>query len=371
MRKRGLVIIYDPHALMQFMQFYCMGDFEAEWDALCLPKENGETDMQPYCEKLGLFGTIYTGNTEYMNLALWDKLKLFVMLGFFSVTGRRKACCKRILNQYVGNVDEYDILASNTENGFISGMTASLGEEKEVVYFEDGAGDYIFYRHKWQSIYKFGSFEAFQCVIMSRLGYCAKGFTYLKPTMNCYKYASVKGEVLYRNYKEIRQFVLDNVAQGKYQKLLERIYPNLESFHIDEDMVVVFTEVIEDAADDYEEYVKQFVDIVCANSKNILLKRHPRERKTYAFPKDVKVTEVPANIAAEIIFPYLRGKRCYLMSANSLLLNMDMYNIEPIIIFSKYINEQIRNNVATYPDRSGMEAMCRRFLNDRYCFVDI
>ena len=39
-KRRGLVIIYDPHALMQFLQFYCMKDHsEIEWDVLCLPKE--------------------------------------------------------------------------------------------------------------------------------------------------------------------------------------------------------------------------------------------------------------------------------------------------------------------------------------------
>ena len=34
-KQRGLVVIYDPHALMQFLQFYCMDNHrDIEWDVL-------------------------------------------------------------------------------------------------------------------------------------------------------------------------------------------------------------------------------------------------------------------------------------------------------------------------------------------------
>ena len=56
MKKKGLVIIYDPHALMQFLQFYCMNDHsEIEWDVLCLPKDDGDQEMHGFCEKTGSF----------------------------------------------------------------------------------------------------------------------------------------------------------------------------------------------------------------------------------------------------------------------------------------------------------------------------
>ena len=51
--KKGLVVIYDPHALMQFLQFYCMGNHsEIEWDVLCLPKDDGKQEMDVFCEKI-------------------------------------------------------------------------------------------------------------------------------------------------------------------------------------------------------------------------------------------------------------------------------------------------------------------------------
>ena len=76
--KKGLVVIYDPHALYQFIQFYCMGTCEAEWDALCLPKENGKEEMHEYCEKSGLFSKVYVGNTEYITMSMAKKIRMVI-----------------------------------------------------------------------------------------------------------------------------------------------------------------------------------------------------------------------------------------------------------------------------------------------------
>ncbi len=99
--KRGLAIIYDPHALMQFIKFYCMHDYVAEWDALCLPKEDGKEEMHTYCERTGLFKTVYTGEVEYKSLSLFCKLNLFIRMMFYAVTGKKKRFCIKELVKYV------------------------------------------------------------------------------------------------------------------------------------------------------------------------------------------------------------------------------------------------------------------------------
>lgn len=372
MKRKGLVIIYDPHALMQFLQFYSMEDYKAEWDALCLPKEDGEEVMHSYCEKTGIFKNIYIGESEYKNLSLANKLKLFIPMVLYSVTGQRKRYCKKTLDRYVSNIDDYNILVANTETGFVSGMLASFGGEKTVVYFEDGIGDYFINRKRWQSYYRRGSFENFQCVLMARLGYFGKGFTYLKPTKDAIKYCSVKEEVLYRNYREIRQFSLDASAQVRFRNLLSRVYPELGKIKIDDKTAVAFTDPIEIDCDDWKEYAEKFVDILCQKHSKILLKCHPRESlDKYIFPTNVSVEMVPKDIPAELLLPYLNKNDCYFMFVSSILLNMKPYDLNINIVFSEYINGQIDQKVFGCTDYNSVKRLCDRFVKGQYHIIKI
>ena len=68
--KKGLVVIYDPHSLQQFIWYYCTYAQDVKWDALCLPNGYKGTYMTDYCKKSGVFEKIYVGNVDYMNMKL-------------------------------------------------------------------------------------------------------------------------------------------------------------------------------------------------------------------------------------------------------------------------------------------------------------
>lgn len=354
-----------------------MGDYEAEWDALCLPKEDGEETMHLYCERTNIFKNIYVGNSEYKNLPLKNKLQLFIPMVFYSIIGRRKKYCKKILDQYVGNINNYNILAANIDTGFVSGMLASFGKEKEVIYFEDGVGDYSVYRKRWQSHYRIDTFENFQCVLMARLGYFGKGFTYLKPTKETIKYCSVKEELTYRNYKEIRQFSMDSAALEKFRELQNQAYPELRKLKIDESMAVAFTDPVEIECDDWKEYVNQFVSILCQRHNKILLKCHPRgSADIYSFPDNVIVEVVPKDIPAELLLPYLNGNDCYFMFPNSVLISMKPYNLNINIVFSEYLFNQMNQKEKIYDNTNcnGIKLLrdrCDRFVRGQYHIIKI
>ncbi len=369
--KKGLVIIYDPHALMQFLQFYCMGEFEAEWDALCLPKENGKEEMHDYCEKTGIFNHVFRNNINYQTLPIYKKIVLFFLMLIYALVGQRKKICKKIFNKYVDDVNKYDIFAANCENGFISGMIASFGKDRISVYFEDGVGDYIEKREKNHSCYKKGSFQDIQCVLMARLGYFGKGFTYLEPTKYCYKYASNPEELAYRNYKEIKKFHLEAKEMNIYREIIEKIYPELVEYkNIDKDSVFIFTTPI-DLKNPYGKvYKEKIIEYINQNAKHIYLKQHPRENMQYTFSKQIIVQDIPPYIPAEVLFPYVKNI-CYMMEPDSLLITMGTYPITVIFLYFDSYEMEERKIITTWHDREKYEAFCNRFMKNRYKFLEI
>ena len=371
--KKGLVIIYDPHALMQFLQFYCMGDFVAEWDALCLPKENGKEEMHIYCEKAGVFHQIYKNDTSFQSLPLYKKFWLFLTMTLYALFGKRKAFCKKTINKYVENVDKYDYYVANCENGFVSGMIASLGEDKVSIFFEDGAGDYVTPRSRYHSCYRKWSFEDIQCILVSRMGYFGKGFTYLEPTKYCYKYASVPEELAYTNYREIRRFWLNEEALSRFREIIKTIYPETELFKkILSDDVFVFTTPRDSNEEKINrEYQIKFIDYINNNAKKIFLKKHPRDNLQYNFPNSVCVCEIPQDIPAEIIFPFFKGNICYMMEPDSLLLNMAIYPAFIIFLYYSAYEIEMKKHFPSWYGKERYDEFCKRFIKGKYKFIEI
>ena len=370
-KQRGLVVIYDPHALMQFLQFYCMDDHkEIEWDVLCLPKEDGKQEMDGYCEKTGIFKRIFTSDVEFQRLSIVNKLKLFIPMLFYALFGKQKSIIRKIYNTMVDDVDAYDYYAANTESGFMTGMLASFAKEKTTLYFEDGAADYMIERKKNQSIFKKGSFLDFQCVLMAKLGYFGKGYTYFEPTRECVKYASVPNELSYKNYKIIVKFDLSEAENDVYKSILKKVYPELSDYdNISKECKIVFTvplftdnKYCHDAERRFEEYISE-------HASQIYLKKHPRDQQIYRFSEHVQVHEVPQDIPAEMLFPYFKDCECYMMEPDSLLINMGQFNIfADVLCFKDYVNEELvlRDswlNIEQY------EKMCNRFIKDHYNVV--
>ena len=368
--KKGLFVCYDPHALMQFLQFYCMNDFPAEWDVLCLPVENGEEYMHSYCGKTGIFKNVFTGEIEYIKLHFFRKIGLFLYMFFFAIIGLRKKCCKNILNKYVKDIDQYDIFCSNIDTGFISGMLASFAKEKEVIYFEDGAGDYTIKRSKWRnSVFPVLSFTNFQCVILAWLGYCAKGYVYFDLTKYCYKYVTNSAVLEYTNYKHIKEFELSGKALELYQAFLKRIYPDLEGLIISKKSIIFFTDPLSDFLDDYEEYSKKITDSIGKSFKSVYIKRHPRDTSKYLFSKDVEVRELNSHIPSEVFFPFMKDVVCCFDEISSIIIGLKPI-VSKIVVYhiADFDNMGLKNKYRTISEK---KEYLDKFIRNKYEIIII
>lgn len=368
--KRGLFVCYDPHALMQFLQFYCMNDFPAEWDVLCLPVENGEEYMHTYCEKTGMFRNIFVGNVEYIKLPAVKKFCLFLSMFFSAILGMRKKYCTKILNEYVRDINDYDILCANIDTGFISGMLASFAKEKDVIYFEDGAADYMIKRSKWKnSGFPLFSFTNLQCVLMAWLGYFAKGHVYFKPTKYCYKYVTNKDALEYRNFKEVREFLLDNKSLRTYQNFIKILYPELDNFIIPKDSVIFFTDPLSDLLDDYEKYVNKLIDAISERFKTVVIKKHPRDTTDYQFPPDVEVTILNGQIPGEVFFPFMKDNVCCFNEVSSVIIGLKPF-VSKIIIYhiKDFDTIKLKQHTSTKVEK---KEYLEKFVTNKYEIFDI
>lgn len=371
--KKGLVVIYDPHALMQFLQFYCMGNHsEIEWDVLCLPKDDGKQEMDVFCEKSGVFQKIYANDTEFKSLPVLKKLALFIPMTLYALIGKRKRMCIKIFNSMVDDIEAYDYYAANTESGFMAGLLASFAKEKTTVYFEDGSADYMIVRKKNQSYYRTGSFVNFQCVFMSKLGYFGKGYTYFEPTKNCYKYASNPDELAYKNYKKIFRFDLNADEDRRYRMILSRIYPELRQVErLNPDCAIVFTMPLTNKNIYKDKYIQKYEDYINTHATEIYLKKHPRDSQEYTFSDNVQFHEIPQDIPAEVLFPYFNGKKCYMMEPDSLLINMSVFDLKINILYYDDYSKEERILFNNWKSRESFVSYCKRFIADKYRIIDL
>lgn len=366
--KRGLFVCYDPHALMQFLQFYCMNDFPAEWDVLCLPVEDGQEYMHSFCEKAEIFKNIFIGNVEYKNLSFFKKLGLFLYMFFFAIIGLRKRCCKNIMDKYVKNINQYDILCSNTDTGFISGILASFGKEKDVIYFEDGQLDYFVYRLRWKSVfYSLFSKMNIQCVIMARLGYFAKGAIYFNQTRFCIKYATHINKLSYRNYKEIKEFKFSSLQIAKICSIYKKIYPELSTLDFCNGQVIFFTTSLNPCNNRVKQNNEKIVKYLNNTSKILYIKKHPRDKSEYNFSSNIEVMEIPNAIPAEILFPFLNNNLCYFMDASSILISIKKY-VSKIYIFHIKELEKIEGYCRSYELKKNI---LEEFVKDKYEIIEL
>lgn len=369
---KGLVVIYDPHALMQFLQFYCMEKSDIEWDALCLPKENGEEEMHRYCESTGLFNKIFSGNVEYMSIQLIDKLKMFIKMFIFYVFGRRRLFCEKEINKYVDDIMQYDVLVGNTESGLITGMLSSFAKEKRVVYFEDGTADYSIKRKKWKTIFKWNTLINLEGVILSRLGYCCKGYCYFEPTKYCEKYATNKKLLSYTNYKRITDFEFRQDENLFLQQLVEKTWSELKNIDIIKDSAILFTDpLIEDYHNqtDINDFIKKCFMKITDEHENIIIKRHPRDNLDYGAILNDNYKEINRDIPAEMLFPFIQGCDCYFFGPCSVILGMRSYGISPTVFWN---NSQFeRPNHVIEWDRDKLNHFLDAFSGGEAKIIDI
>lgn len=332
-KKRGLAIIYDPNSLRQFIWYYATISKDIVWDALCFPYGGNNIHMEGYCEKTEIFSQIYTGEDDYFNMPLLTKGMLFFKLCFFFILKRQDIVTKKILNAYVDDIDKYNIYLANTDTGFISGLLARLGKDKEVIYMEDGAFDYK-KRSKWKCNFKTFSFEYWQGFFMSRMGYCSKGRFYFELTKDCTKYCTSEKNMRYRNYKEIVEFGQMNREDSLalYSEILERLYPELKGYDFGVSDFVFFTFPMEDLTDKSQKYIEKIEGYISKNHKKIMLKRHPRDTHIYKFTGCESI-EIDQKIPGEVVLPYIKGKNVAFTIPCSIMLSMSDTEYDMELLF--------------------------------------
>lgn len=371
--KRGLVIVYDPHTLQQFAWYYYTHGKDVKWDALCLPDGYKGAYMVPYCQRSELFETVMSGKIDYLALPLKEKAKLFGTMVVYFLAGKREKCAKKILNTYVEDIDAYDEILSICDTGFISGLCAMLGKDRKVAYLDDGLGDYNS-RTKWSNTYKKTSSTYWQSLLLTRMGYSCKGRFYFEPTKYCYKYSAVTSEMKYRNYKEMSDFDMTNTDVEGYNEALRKAYPEIETINFDEIDAVFFSDNLEVFSSNYQEYYDKCASYVGERHKKVLLKRHPRDGATYNFGPDVKVVEVDNAIPAEIILPYLEGKKIYFTIFSSIIIFMQQYKYKYKVFYSdKMYQENLAQKGSTWKflSREDTIGLSDRFAKEQYEVIDV
>ncbi len=204
MSKKGLLVIYSPQHLVQFLWYYCTFSNNKRWDALCLPNCFGAQNNKNFCEKTGIFENIYYDEKYFLEASAKERFKTFgEMFGAFCI-GKKQQYIHRFLSQYV-DLTCYDEINVLSDYGVVSGMFVGLSREKKVVIMEDGNSDYK--EKTYKNIYrKSPSIINTEGFIMSLLGYANVACFYpLKSTRYCDKYSSRPNLMKYNHYKRNNQ----------------------------------------------------------------------------------------------------------------------------------------------------------------------
>ncbi len=363
MNKKGLVLVYDPHNLYEFVWYYCNRGKNKTWDALCLPNAQKGEYMHSYCEKTGIFKHIYKDNTGYETAPVGEKASLFLSMLCHFLIGRRKAFCRKLLNRFVP-LDDYDEIVVIAGVGIVSGACIALGKEKNIIILEDGINDYS-KQSRMIPLTKIHSLYNWQGCILSAMGYCNPGWYRLNTTRYCIKYASQPEKMIYRNYREIRQlFAEEGTDTALFDELVRLLYPGLNNYDLSHIDAVIMTRPLGDFVVHPEKYVCRFEQYVRERYRNVLLKKHPREQTVYDFGDEVTVLEIDNSIPAEALLPYLKGKEIIIVTTSAIMLYMSAYALQcRMVLFDGMFEESARSNTS-FRVMSEEEA---KMFAERYC----
>ena len=332
--------------------------------------------MTEYCERSGIFNSVLSGEIDYMLISLAGKLALVLRMIWYFITFRRTVFAKKVLNEYVGDIDQYDEIACLCDSGFVTGLCALLGNEKKVSYFDDGLGDY-YERHRWKSPYLRSVSVYLQSIVLAKMGYACNGRFYFEPTKYSYKYSAITEKMLYRNYKEMKDIDFSVTDMELYNSIIERTYPSLKDIKWDEFDVVFFTTDLDVfSPDNYKIYGSMYADHISKayGGKTVLLKRHPKDSIRYSFRNDISVYEIDSDIPAELILPYISGKKIVFSYFSSMIIFMYPYGYSFDIMHSdKLYEENLKSSKAVvyYGSGADMKKFCDRFSEGKYKIVEI
>lgn len=357
-KKKGIAVIYDPHNLYQFIWYYATYGKEYEWTALCLPNGYKGEYMSSFCEKTGIFEKIIRDEQVYLNASIKTKAKEFMKMCFYAATRRQKRYCKKLVSKYV-DINQYEIAVVLTDVGIVSGAFIGLGEEKRIVILEDGMGDYAERPKGYIRKHLFNPFDI-QGYLVAKMGYANPAHYYpLKTTRYCEKFCSNPEQMLYREYKVIKQlFEYTNTDKKLFDCIIENVYTEIQTCDFQKADAIIFTNRLYDFGDNVEPYIEKFENYVNSHYENIILKRHPRDETKYKFDENVKVQEISNSIPAEVLLPYISNMNVLFMLTSSILLYMHAYRYQPTFLYFKGLHEQ------NLKEKTYLKYMTREVMND-------
>lgn len=354
--KKGLVVIYDPHNLYQFLWYYSSYGKNIEWEVLCLPNSHMGEYLSGTCEKIGIFKKVHRDTQVFDSMPLKNKLVLFFKMMLYALVGQQKMFAKKFLGKYV-NTEEYDEFVILTDVGFVSGLFLTFAKEKKVVILEDGIGDYLVrkYSNFFRHCHNFFDNQGF---VLSLLGYSNTGHVYpLRTTKNCIKFSSHPEKMYYKKYKEFKLlFDQDKTDITLFNEKVEILYPAIKEYFCEKYDIVLFTTPSIDFTKNNQKYTK-LVECFINNTgcRSLLIKKHPRDKEIYNFADEIKVTEIPQSIPGEVMMPYLKDIEIYFMDISSINLYMSSYKYNPKFFYFKDLrkdNLEEKNILGTYPNKS-------------------
>lgn len=331
MSKKGLAVIYDPHNLYQFLWYYCTYGKDIEWYALCLPNSYKGEYLSKECKKLNIFKEIYTDSVPFDSLPFRKKISLFFQMLIYALIGRQKKFASNFISPYIKDLS-FDTAVILTDIGFISGMFCLFGKEKEIVILEDGMGDYE--DRKYINIFKhLKNFYDIQGFFLSLLRYSSPSHYFpLYTSKNCIKFCSHPEKMKYKKYKEMRVlFDMNNTDLELFKHFIYMLYPNIKDYFSENKQVILFTTPLSDYVTNTKPYVNLIEEYINKNYSDIIVKKHPRDNANYNFSNGV--IEIPQQIPAEVLLPFLGKMKILFMETSALNLYISSFGYIPYFFY--------------------------------------
>ena len=356
-RKHGLVVIYDPHNLYQFLWYYSTYGKEMVWDALCLPNSYKGEYLSGTCGKLGIFRNIYTDTKPFDSLPILSRLLLFCKMFFSALFGKQRQFARRFICGYTGKLD-FDAAVILTDVGFISGMFCLLADHKDVVILEDGMGDYI--NRKYSNIFShLHNFFDLQGFMLSALGYSNTGHYFpLRTTKQCTKFSSHPDKMAYRNYKVIKTlFDMTLTDDVLFRRLVKSAWTGVAEYFSRPVEAMLFTTPLTDYVKDAQPYISLIEGYINEHVSSLMLKRHPRDTAEYRFCRDVHVVDIDQSIPTEVLLPFLKDIKIFFCRHSAINLYTASFNHTASFFYFKQLHQKSASETNVLDKYKSIEAL--------------
>lgn len=294
--RKALAVVAGPYRFYQVLWLYTQFP-DLEWSILLLPYGKGDEirkDLREKCEKLKIFANIYDSHMIGQDSGTYRQMMMLMKMLWFYLIGKKKTFMKHIIRSQTSG-QEFDVFFVGCEYSIIEGAIIGLADEKEVYIFEEGLSDYV-KRKKYPSF----NMKEIMSFIVTRMGYFSPYQCFeMENSAKCVKYASLPLLLKSRGYKEIRQLIDDN--NDKFKSLLNSAY-KINSHQMKDYDVILLTTVLRSEIEVDEQYFEKVHKWLLENyhDKKILIKKHPRDQKEYAW-KDLNCYICDSSIPAEIL----------------------------------------------------------------------